>query len=75
MAFQVLLGMSTGRAATRLGAGALGKLAAAGATFGTVMGCASGSCSTNMDACTSMDAGPAPSCTTQPCWVFGYVVG
>ena len=67
MAFQVLLGMSTGRAATRFGAGFLGALAAAGATLGTVMAWASGSCSTSMDACTSIDKGPAPSCRMHPC--------
>ncbi len=64
MAFQVLLGMSTGRAATRFGGGFLGEVAAAGATFGTVMAWASGSCSTSMDACTSIDDGPASSCRT-----------
>ena len=64
MAFQVLLGMSTGRAATLFGGACfLGALAAAGATLGTVMACASGSCTTNREAWTFIDEGPAPSCS------------
>ena len=64
IAFQVLLGMSTGRAATRFEGCFLGALAAARATFGTAMAWASGSCSTRMDACTSTEDGPAPSYRT-----------
>ena len=56
--------MSTGRAATLFGGACfLGALAAAGATLGTVMACASGSCTTNREAWTFIDEGPGPSCS------------